>query len=529
MAFLACVNADISLKEITSKPSCRAKDFIIWQYLQQNITPAQADKAYKQLSINSNKLLFLYAKKTKNLKIKKEVLCKKEKNLIIIHDKKCLKLAFSPYKTLNLTNQDRKKLSKNIDDKKTKKLLKIQSEPHNQKAYMKYDADTILTFFIKTPTSFRRKNLNIDFNSKFINKLSSSWKISQFVNIVINDDKLDKLQLSLLHLDGTELNSQTNFFLALNQLKHLNKSQAIDFLHLSLEKAKHQIDIDKNYFWLYLVSKNKKYLKKLLLSMDINIYTIYAHEVLDKSFDNYFTYVKTTNNKSDKNIQNPFIWHGILKKIKATPKNKLFDLASSFKQKEMVPVQSFILQKAYNFKMHGYIMPYDNYMKNLTNDDKALIYAIMRQESCLIPSALSSSYALGLMQLMPFLVDIISKQCGEKICYNDMFKPKKNIAYALKHIKWMKKSLYHPLFIAYAYNGGMGFFRRFLKQGKFSDAKYEPFLSMELMSNAQSREYGKKVLANYVMYKRIMGDKVSIIHLFDMLKDPKMTDRFREQ
>jgi len=527
--FLACANADISLKDINSKPSCRAKDFMIWQYLQQDITPLQADKAYMQLSTNSDKLLFVYAKKTDNLKIKKKVLCKKQKNLININDKKCLKLAFSPYKTLNLTNKDREKLSKNIDDKKTKKLLKIQSEQHTQKAYRKYDADTILTFFINTPTSFRIKNLNIYFDSKFINKLSSSWKISQFVQIVVNDKKLNKLQLSLLNLDGTKLNAQTNFFLALNQLKHSNKSQAIYFLNLSLDKSKHKIDVDKNYFWLYLISDDKKYLRKLLLSMDINIYTLYAHEVLDKSFDNYFTYVKTIDKKPNKNIQNPFVWHSILNKIKTTPKDKLFNLASSFKQKEMIPVQSFIIQKAYNFKMHGYIMPYNNYMKNLTNDDKALVYAIMRQESFLIPSALSNSYALGLMQLMPFLVDIISKQCNDNICYNDMFKPEKNIAYALKHLKWMKKSLYHPLFIAYAYNGGMGFLRRFLAKGKFSHAKYEPFLSMELMSNSQSREYGKKVLANYVMYKRIMGDEISIVHLFDILKDPKMTDRFREQ
>jgi len=529
LIILACANAEITLKDINSKPSCRAKDFMIWQYLQQDITPLQADKAYKQLSSTSDKLLFVYAKKTDNLKIKKIVSCKKRNDLLSIDDKKCLKLALSPYKTLSLTSKDRKRLSKKIDDKKTKKLLRIQSEPFHQKAYEKYDADTILTFFINTPTSFRRKNLNIYFDAKFINKLSSSWKISQFVKIVVNDENLNKLQLSLLNLDSLNLNSQTTFFLALNHLRHLSKPQAMEFLNIALEKSKHKIDEDKNYFWMYLVSGQKKYLKKLLLSMDINIYTLYAHEVLNEDFENYFTYVETVDTKSKENIQNPFDWNDILKKIKTTPKDKLFDLASSYKQPEMIPVQSFIIQKAYDFKMHGYIMPYNQYLENLTNDDKALIYAIMRQESHLIPSALSRSYALGLMQLMPFLVDAISKQCNDNVCYNDMFKPKKNIDYALKHLKWMKKSLYHPLFIAYAYNGGMGFLRRYLEKGKFTNSKYEPFLSMELMSNAESREYGKKVLANYVMYKRIMGEKVSIVYLFDILKDPKKTDRFREQ
>jgi len=529
IVILACANADITLEDINSKPSCRAKDFMIWQYLQQDITPYQADKAYKQLSTSSDKLLFVYAKKTKNQKIKKTALCKKRDDLLSIDDKKCLKLAISPYKTLALTTKDRKKLSKKITNKKTKNLLKIQSEPYSQRAYEKYDADTILTMFISTPSSFRRKNLNIYLDLKFINKLSSSWKISQFVKIVVNDDKLKKLQLSLLNLNGLNLNSQTNFFLALNHLRHLDKTKAIEFFNLSLEKSKHEIDIDKNYFWIYLVSGEKKYLKKLLLSMDINIYTLYAHEILNESFENYFTDMETLNQKHKKNIQNPFDWNDILKNIKTTPNDKLFDLASSYKQKEMIPVQAFIIQKAYNFKMHGYIMPYNEYLENLSKDDKALVYAIMRQESHLIPSALSRSYALGLMQLMPFLVDAISKQCNEDVCYNEMFNPKKNIDYALKHLKWMKKSLYHPLFIAYAYNGGMGFLRRYLEKGKFTDAKYEPFLSMELMSNAESREYGKKVLANYVMYKKIMGEKISIVYLFDILKDPKMTDRFREQ
>jgi soluble lytic murein transglycosylase len=83
--------------------------------------------------------------------------------------------------------------------------------------------------------------------------------------------------------------------------------------------------------------------------------------------------------------------------------------------------------------------------------------------------------------------------------------------------------------MAYAYNGGMGFLRRYLEKGTFNSGKYEPFLSMELMSNSESREYGKKVLANYVMYKKVMGEEVSILRLFDTLTHPKKTDRFRVQ
>ena len=49
---------------------------------------------------------------------------------------------------------------------------------------------------------------------------------------------------------------------------------------------------------------------------------------------------------------------------------------------------------------------------------------------------------------------------------------------------------------------------------------------MDMMNNAESREYGKKVLANYVMYKRIMGEDISIVHLFDTLRVEKQSDHF---
>jgi len=196
----------------------------------------------------------------------------------------------------------------------------------------------------------------------------------------------------------------------------------------------------------------------------------------------------------------------------------------------MLPVQALIVQKAYNYNMHAYIMPYDKYLGGLNLDTKALIYALMRQESNMIPAALSRSYALGLMQMMPFVTDDISKHIKNPIkSYDDMFLPEYNIRYSRAHIKWMQKSLYHPLFMAYAYNGGMGFLRKHLLNGSFKKGKYEPFLSMEMMSNSQSREYGKKVLANYVMYKKVMGDDVSIVQLFDILTQPKKTDRFRSQ
>lgn len=527
---LACANAEITIGEIKSKPTSRAKDFIVWQYLHQNITPKQADEAFYELDGASNKLFYAYAKKSDREEIKETVSCIKEKDLLSIKDKDCLALAITPHKTLNMTKKQREELSKRVDSRSMQEILRIQSEPYTQKAYESYSVNTILTMFASATATYRRDNLNIHLDEQFLNNLATHWKISSFIKMVVNDDTLDKLQKSLLNLEGKKLNSDTNFWLALNQLNHSNKKEALKHLELSLSKTRHRIDSDKNYFWMYQVTNDEKYLKKLLLSMDINIYTLYAYEIMQESFDNYFSSVETTENRAQKNIQDPFHWNEIRHEIRTTPKSELIDLASAYKNKNMSPVQAMILEKAYNYKMHSYIMPYDAYLKDVSNDEKALVYAIMKQESHLIPSALSHSYALGLMQIMPFLVDALGKTQEKPLeRYEEMFVPKTNINYALKHLEWMKKSLYHPLFMAYAYNGGMGFFKRYLLKDNFNHGPYEPFISMELMSNSESREYGKKVLANYVMYKKILGEDISIVHLFDTLTQPKKTDRFREE
>ncbi len=529
MSFKVADEKQITLKDINSKPSGRAKNFLIWQYLKQDLTSEQVDAAYAQVTGKPYNIYSLYVKKTNNQDIKKKIDCQNKVELLDIKEYECLKTAFSTYKLLKLTSNQRKKLLPRLNSEKSKEQLCIIDEPCSIDAYKKYSPDTVLSFF-SSNRIFLKENLNIYMDKEFVNYLSASWRISAFVKRVVNDDELDNLQKSLLQLDGENLNSQTNFFLALNHLKHNQKNSSINYFRLSLEKAKKRINRDKNYFWLYQVTKNKKFLNRLLASKGINIYTLYANELSDKKIKNYFTMVETGFFDSDEDITDPFKWAEIQKEIKDISNDKLFELAEDYSQDNMIPVQTLILERAYSYNIHGFVMPYDDYLKSLSNDKKAFVYALMRQESNFIPSAISSSFALGLMQLMPFLVDSLAKEFKEDVKYQDMFIPKNNIKYALKHLNWMEKSLYHPLFMAYAYNGGMGFLKRhLLSTGKFNKGLYEPYLSIELMENDQAREYGKKVLANYIMYKRILGDEISIFTLFDNLMDPKKTDRFREQ
>ena len=120
-------------------------------------------------------------------------------------------------------------------------------------------------------------------------------------------------------------------------------------------------------------------------------------------------------------------------------------------------------------------------------EDRALILALARQESRFVPAALSRSFAIGAMQMMPFLIRAMAEDKGEKdVDLTEFFYPERIVPYAKDHLKWLRRRLDNPLFIAYAYNGGIGFTNREVVGKLFvTKGKYEPFLSMELVPYAE--------------------------------------------
>ena len=514
--------ATVSLEYISTKPQSRARDFLIWEYLQHNdITPQKAKKVYKLVKNKNNpKIKKLYAKIVDDA-IRYELQCKKRKDLLKIEDDRCLNFAFSPYKTIKMSRFQRDQLLTRNLSMKNKKILQLQNEPCSFVRYREYDPDDVTSFLLTLPRSVFQSKFDKKLKKNDIEFLMCSLKFDRFVVRVVTDYSLKNLQRSLFSLSLKRLNSKSAFFLALNAVRYNQKKSAIRYLKTAYAKAKKQRERDKINFWLYLVSGDTLYLKNLLLSMSINIYTLYAHEKTNVEVVNYFNEVDTVAKKSSYNLQNPFDWLYILDTVHATKRSELFRLIrQQYKYEDLAPVQCFVIERAYNYKMHGYISPYDKYLKKLSKQQKAFFYSLMRQESTYIPSAISRSFAVGLMQLMPFLIDHIAKKKQEKIIsFTQLFDPEKNIQYAKIHLKWLQKVLdENPLFIAYAYNGGYGFFSRYKKSGRFLQGKYEPFLSMEMMANTQTREYGKRVLANYVMYMKIYGEKFSLIGFFESLK-----------
>jgi len=524
LVFLFCIallEGNVSLSDIEKYPSSRVRDFYIWQYLKQpNISSKQAKYVYKLVQNKQNyKIKKLYAKLV-NDEIRYEFTCKKKKDLLSIKDPKCLNFAFSLSKTKKFSSTQRKKLLKLPLSSYNKTLLKLQNEPYSFESYKKYQPNIVISYLLSLPKSTLKKYFNKSLTQKDIDFLSSASNFNRLVLRVVTDYSLTKLQKSFIDVKEKSLSFDTEFYLGLNALRLYHQQKAKEFFKSALKAAKKQTQIDKTLFWLYLTTKDNSYLKELLLSMKINVYTLYAHDKMGVEVENYFSDLDIKKENSTYDLSDPLDWMEIRKTIAKTQKPMLFTLLEKYKYKNLQPVQRLILEKAFGYKMHGYITPYQQYLKDLPEKKQILVYSLMRQESDFIPCAVSRSYALGLMQLMPFLVDHLAKKQKESIKnYDELFYPQKNLQYALLHLEWLEKILdENPLYIAYAYNGGYGFFTRYKAQKRFQNEMYEPFMSMEMMRNSESREYGKRVLSNYVMYNKVFKKDFSIVEFYETLK-----------
>lgn len=517
------------MDEISIKPASREKNFLIWQFLKQDINASQASEVFYQVDNVNERFLFDYAAKTDEPEIRYTVECmqKISTDLMNIEQDDCLYLALSPIKAQHLQSYERELIAMRLGDR-FGDVQWLRTMNHNNHFSLYSDLAPSLKLFLISGGVYRQEHFNRTVDNETLAELTALRGFNQLVYLTATDPKMDKLQESLANVSGGAYDGQTHFYLGINALKYKHNENALFHLKEAKRLALSPIERDKNSFWIYRISGDESVFKELTESLDINMYSLWAKERIGKMAENYFTTLPTPKKGGFKG-DNPFDWNALHKEIVATPVDKLYELVERYEGEDSLAVQAYMIERAFIPYIHNFVMPYDQYMSTITTDQKAMLYALMRQETRLIPGLISRSFALGLMQIMPFNVDSISKMHPLKInSYNDMFNPEFSIAYSIEHMKHIEKTLFNPVLMAYAYNGGIGFTKRLLLNGGyFNPGEHEPFLSMELVGNAESREYGKRVLANYVIYKNILGEKVSLAAIFDNLIQPSQSDYFR--
>ncbi len=134
------------------------------------------------------------------------------------------------------------------------------------------------------------------------------------------------------------------------------------------------------------------------------------------------------------------------------------------------------------------------------------VFSLARQESLFNVKAVSSSFAIGLLQILPSTAQILANQEKYgKIFVRNLKKPLTNVRFAIKFISFLYKSFDGNLpLVAGGYNAGPGKIRRWIKRNP--NQELDEFI--EDIPIFQTRNYVKKVMRNYAVYHYLYKNSI---------------------
>ena len=518
---VASFSALYDLKTLKGKENSIAKDYYIHKLLEKN-------KLTKKDAQSLRKHIFRYQGKIKQA-VEALVPSQPQYNPKYAHcfkyttqnilkaDAVCqaYRVNFSLYFVSKLDTQTRTKLAKALEKSNQEATFVLNA--YNSGAPLKFIMDNNNTaLFFKVWQQQNSPDMLVQ--KDYLDLIVPSAEFSTFARNAVIKNTHPKLRLSFINANPKLARGEAAFYLGINALRFKQDARALLFFNSAYKTYEKQFDKDNALFWMYQISKKKQRLETLAKSDSLNIYSIYARELLEQNLTNFST-LKHAKATADFDMSDPFLWQSTQRQIQRADKAELDTLAADFNATNTLPIYAYIMERKHNFKENFFIMPYFEHIKDYDKKRQALILAIARQESRFIPTAISTSYALGMMQFMPFVANAIAKDelKLEKFEQDDMFEPKTAYFFANHHLDYLEKHLASPVLIAYAYNGGITFTNRMLDKGLFKPGKYEPFLSMELVTYTESRIYAKKVLANYIVYLHLLNENTAISSIFESL------------
>lgn len=525
----------IGYEELKTKPKSLAKDYYIYRLMtERSVSDKELKSLRKDVFRDKGKLKTAFDKRIGTKPIYDRCKGVYAKNILDANLTCKLNRLGGVKFVMKLSPSVRKSLaSELVAYPDVVNLLNGINEPNPAKYFA--NTNNVKNFFnyFKTLGKKERANkFNFALSPEFGAMLGSDSYFKTFITDAVINQDFATLRRSLIDINPANFDSLGAFYLGINAIKFKKDNESVKFFNQVINSAKTKEQIDKANLWIYLVTSSEEALFKASNSKDLNMYSLYAKELTGNTNLNIVIPNPTKDSVAGYDENNPFDWVNLKAKVKNTPKESLNALVAKFDTKKTQGEYIYIKNIAEGYPDNFYPTPFMEYIGTDDKARQALILAIARQESRFVQSAISTSYALGMMQFMPFVAnDWASKYDFGNFDQDDMFKPEISYKMANIHLDWLEKYLYNPVFIAYAYNGGIGFTKRMVTQRPlFKDGKYEPFLSMELVHYAESREYAKRVLANYVIYSSILNPSanVSIVELINNLTNPAKTDSYRK-
>jgi soluble lytic murein transglycosylase len=144
--------------------------------------------------------------------------------------------------------------------------------------------------------------------------------------------------------------------------------------------------------------------------------------------------------------------------------------------------------------------------------DRALLFALMRQESQFLPEVESAAGAVGLMQLMPATAHAMARRTGVTLARHDkrrtrnaLAEPEVNLALAQEYITLLlddDRIRGNLVLFAAAYNCGPA---AALRWWSSRELRQDPLLFIESIPSQETRMFTERVLANYWIYRQRLG------------------------
>jgi len=146
--------------------------------------------------------------------------------------------------------------------------------------------------------------------------------------------------------------------------------------------------------------------------------------------------------------------------------------------------------------------------------EKAMVYAITRQESAFDPGAQSSAGARGLMQLMPDTAKRTAKRFGIEFDVGRLLDPAYNARLGAAHLGELMDDWKGSLILMFAsYNAGGGNVSRWIKAyGDPRSPNVDPVDWVERIPFFETRNYVQRVMENLLVYRRRLGDQSTTVH-----------------
>jgi soluble lytic murein transglycosylase-like protein len=141
--------------------------------------------------------------------------------------------------------------------------------------------------------------------------------------------------------------------------------------------------------------------------------------------------------------------------------------------------------------------------------DRALVFAIMRQESAFNSRARSGAGARGLMQLMPATAGYMAKRRFRGRSRNKLYDPAFNMMLGQKYLRYLirRDGIDGNLFMmAAAYNGGPGNLAKWKRRAL--PRSRDPLMFIESIPARETRDFVERVLSNLWMYRERLGQAI---------------------